>query len=63
LLASVYALVVGLIYRSLTLRAFWSALYETLIMTTGIMFVIAFATAMGWLYAFEQIPQKLAGSR
>lgn len=61
-LASVYALVVGLIYRGLTLRALWSALYETMIMTTVIMFIIAFATAMGWLFAFEQIPQKLAGS-
>jgi tripartite ATP-independent transporter DctM subunit len=61
-LASVYALVVGLIYRGLTLRALWSALYETMIMTTVIMFIIAFATAMGWFFAFEQIPQKLAGS-
>jgi len=60
-LASVYAFIVGLIYRGLTLRNLWSALYETMIMTTVIMFIIAFATAMGWLFAFEQIPQKVAG--
>lgn len=60
-LASVYALIVGLIYRGLNLRALWTALYETMIMTTVIMFIIAFATAMGWLFAFEQIPQKVAG--
>lgn len=61
-LASIYALIVGLIYRRLTLRNLWSALYETMMMTTVIMFIIAFATAMGWLFAYEQIPQKVAES-
>ena len=60
-LASVYAFLVGLIYRGITLKNLWSALYDTMIMTTVIMFIIAFATAMGWLFAFEQIPQKIAG--
>jgi tripartite ATP-independent transporter DctM subunit len=61
-LASVYALLIGVIYRGLTLRALWSALYETMIMTTVIMFIIAIATAMGWLFAYEQIPQTIAAS-
>ena len=61
-LASVYALLIGIIYRNLTLRALWSAFYETMIMTTVIMFIIAIATAMGWLFAYEQIPQTIATS-
>ena len=61
-LASIYALIVGLIYRRLTLRNLWAAMYETMMMTTVIMFIIAFATAMGWLFAYEQIPQKVAES-
>ncbi|MEE4264332.1 MAG: TRAP transporter large permease [Desulfobacteraceae bacterium] len=61
-LASLYALLIGIIYRNLTLRALWSAFYETMIMTTVIMFIIAIATAMGWLFAYEQIPQTIAAS-
>jgi len=59
-LASGYALLVGLIYRTLTWKNLWKALFETMIVTTVIMFIIAFATAMGWLFAYEQIPQTVA---
>jgi tripartite ATP-independent transporter DctM subunit len=61
-IASIYALIVGLIYKEITLKSLWSALYDTMLMTTVIMFIIAFATAMGWLFAYEQIPQKVAGA-
>ena len=59
-LASIYAMIVGVIYRGLTWKKMWDALYDTMIMTAVIMFIIGFATAMGWLFAFEQIPQKVA---
>jgi tripartite ATP-independent transporter DctM subunit len=59
-LASVYAILIGLIYRGLSWQKLWHALYETMAMTTVIMFIIGFATAMGWLFAYEQIPQKVA---
>ena len=59
-LASIYALGVGFIYKGLSWKKIWDALFETMAMTTVIMFIIAFATAMGWLFAYEQIPQKAA---
>jgi tripartite ATP-independent transporter DctM subunit len=59
-LASAYALLVGILYGKLSLRSLWSALYDSMIVTTVIMFIIAFATAMGWLFAYEQIPLIIA---
>lgn len=59
-LASTYAILVGILYGGLNARKLWSALHDTVIMTTVIMFIIAFSTAMGWLFAFEQIPQLMA---
>jgi tripartite ATP-independent transporter DctM subunit len=59
-LASAYALLVGILYGNLSLRSLWGALYDSMIVTTVIMFIIAFATAMGWLFAYEQIPLSIA---
>jgi tripartite ATP-independent transporter DctM subunit len=59
-LASAYALLVGIFYGKLNLHNLWHALYETMIVTTIVMFIIAFATAMGWLFAYEQIPLYIA---
>jgi len=59
-LASTYAVLVGIVYGGLNPKKLWSALYDTVIMTSVIMFIISFSTAMGWLFAFEQIPQMMA---
>lgn len=59
-LAALYVLVQGFLYRSLTWQKIWLALRDTVIMTTVIMFIIGFSTAMGWMFAFEQAPQKIA---
>ena len=58
-LACLYSLLLGFVYRSLTWRGFWNALTETMMMTTVIMIIIGFSIAMGWLLAIEQAPQKL----
>jgi tripartite ATP-independent transporter DctM subunit len=59
-LAALYVLVQGFVYRTLTWQKMWLALRDTVIMTTVIMFIIGFSTAMGWMFAFEQAPQKIA---
>jgi tripartite ATP-independent transporter DctM subunit len=59
-LAALYVLVQGFVYRTLTWQKIWLALRDTVIMTTVIMFIIGFSTAMGWMFAFEQAPQKIA---
>ena len=58
-LACMYCIVLGLIYRTLTFARFWQALTETMLMTSVIMIIIGFSIAMGWLLAIEQVPAKL----
>jgi tripartite ATP-independent transporter DctM subunit len=59
-LASTYTLILGLIYRQLTWRKLWNVFYETMIVSSLIMFIIGFSTAMGWLLAIEDIPTLVA---
>ena len=58
-LACLYSMALGLWYRTLTWERLWSALTDTMMMTTVIMIIIGFSIAMGWLLAIEQIPQHL----
>ena len=59
-LACVYAMALGAYYRTLSLRGLWTSLTETAVITSVILMIIGFAQVMGWLLAFEQIPQQLA---
>ena len=59
-LACAYALVIGAIYRQLSLPSIWKALSDTMMMTSVVMIIIGFSTVMGWLLAIEQAPQHLA---
>ncbi|NKB60437.1 MAG: TRAP transporter large permease subunit [Alphaproteobacteria bacterium] len=59
-LACLYAIALGVfVYRTLTFARLWTALTETMLMTSVIMIIIGFSIAMGWLLAIDQIPQKL----
>ncbi len=58
-LACLYSMALGLWYRTLTFERLWSALTDTMMMTTVIMIIIGFSIAMGWLLAIEQVPQRL----
>ncbi|XDZ65490.1 TRAP transporter large permease [Alphaproteobacteria bacterium LSUCC0684] len=56
-LACLYTLLLGFIYRSITWKSIYVALSDTMMMTTIIMIIIGFSTAMGWLLAIDQVPQ------
>jgi tripartite ATP-independent transporter DctM subunit len=58
-LACLYSIVLGILYRTLTFRRFWAALTDTMMMTSVIMIIIGFSIAMGWLLAIQQVPQAL----
>lgn len=58
--AVVYAVVVGLAMRTLTLRTFFTLLTATAIISATVMFIIANANLVGWVMAFERIPQAIA---
>ena len=58
-LACLYSMLLGLCYRTLTWERLWSALTDTMLMTSVIMIIIGFSIAMGWLLAIEQVPWRL----
>ena len=58
-LACLYSMLLGLCYRTLTWERLWSALTDTMLMTSVIMIIIGFSIAMGWLLAIEQVPRRL----
>ena len=55
-----YSLLIGLFYRSLNAKAVWNALVESTVLSALIMMIIGFSQIMGWLFAFEQVPQAFA---
>lgn len=60
LLAVVYALFVGVIYKELRWRDLGAVLRDTLYSSTMIMFLIGVGVAMGWVIAAERVPALLA---
>ncbi len=58
-LACMYCIGLGGLYRTLTPGRFWRALTDTMLMTSVIMIIIGFSIAMGWLLAIEQVPARL----
>ncbi len=58
--AVVYAVIVGFLYRDLTLRAVWDALVATAIVTSAIMFLVAMANIVAFVLTLEQVPAQVA---
>ena len=61
-LACVYSMMLGLLYKTLNFSNLWKALTDTMLMTSVIMIIIGFSIAMGWLLAIEQVPQMIGYS-
>lgn len=59
-IACVYTLCVGLAYRVLTFDMVWKSLVESALLSALIMMIIGASQTMGWLFAFEQVPQAFA---
>lgn len=57
--ASVYALALGLWYRELRWRDLPRILGEVLVTTAVVLFIVAASSLMGWLLALERVPQML----
>lgn len=55
----VYIIFVGIVQRSLTLAHFLQALKETVMITAGIMLIVASASLLGYILARERLPQML----
>lgn len=60
--AVVYALFLGVIYRELTLRGLWETIHKVGIQTATIMIITATANVLGWILIRSRIPQLVAES-
>ncbi len=59
-LACLYALVLGVWYRTLNLKVLITAFRETAILSTIALLMIGFSACVGWIMAFDMVPQRLA---
>ncbi|CAM3665464.1 TRAP transporter large permease [Occultella aeris] len=58
-IASVYMLALGVVYRTLTLRRFWLAAKDTVIVSGGILLILGASNLMGQVLAREQVSRAL----
>jgi tripartite ATP-independent transporter DctM subunit len=58
--AVLYSLLMGLIYRRLTWERLRKALFESAISSAVVMIVISTAGLVTWLFAYSRVPQQLA---
>jgi len=59
-LGALYIIILGFIYKKLTVATLWKALRETAVTTASIMLIIVAATILGWILAREEVPQALS---
>ena len=57
--AVVYSVILGVIYKELDFKKFLEGMKETVISTTGIMLIIGAASGLSWILTKERIPQTL----
>ena len=58
-IAIVYAIILGLIYRELSVKGIIQACKETVCTTGGIMLIVSAASVFSWVLTKERIPQQL----
>ncbi len=58
-IAILYAIILGLLYRELTLKGILQACKETVTTTGGIMLIVSAASVFSWVLTKERIPQQL----
>jgi tripartite ATP-independent transporter DctM subunit len=58
-IAAAYTLVLGLLYRTLTRKVFWTAAKETVVISGGILLILGASNLMGQVLAREQVSRNL----
>ncbi len=58
-IAIIYAIILGLIYRELSVKGIIQACKETVCTTGGIMLIVSAASVFSWVLTKERIPQQL----
>ena len=61
-IAVVYALILGICYKNITLESFWRIVVDSAKMSGMIVFLIGVSNILGWVMAFTQIPQAISAA-
>ena len=61
-IAVVYALILGILYKNITLKSFWRIVVDSAKMSGMIVFLIGVSNILGWVMAFTQIPQAISNA-
>lgn len=57
--AIIYSLLLGVLYKELTIENFLKGIKETVITTSAIMLIVGAASALSWVLTKERVPQQL----
>jgi len=60
--AVLYAMVVGLLMRTLKVGVLWRVIVQAALVSATIMLIVANANLLGWVLTFEQVPQTVAAA-
>jgi len=58
-IASLYALILGIIYKKLNFKIFKETVLSTAVMSIQVLFIVAMGTLFAWILTREQVPQRL----
>lgn len=61
-IAVVYALILGILYKNITLKSFWTIVVDSAKMSGMVVFLIGVSNILGWVMAFTQIPQAVSAA-
>lgn len=61
-IAVVYALILGILYKNITLKSFWQIVVDSTKMSGMVVFLIGVSNILGWVMAFTQIPQAVSAA-
>lgn len=59
-IAVVYALILGICYKNISLKSLWKIIVDSAKMSGMIVFLIGVSNILGWVMAFTQIPEAVA---
>jgi tripartite ATP-independent transporter DctM subunit len=60
--ACVYTLILGVVFRTLDWAKLKTAVHDSVLLTSAVMMIIGVSTLMGWVVAYEQVPQEIANT-
>lgn len=61
-IAVVYALILGICYRNITMKSLWKIIVDSAKMSGMVVFLIGVSNILGWVMAFLQIPQAVSAA-